>query len=161
RSGLTLELAAISGERPLGRCWLRNGRTMGDLTVGLLGMGTVGTGVARLLIEHRDRLGRRAGRPIRLKWVAGRDPARPRGGRLDDARVTTEARLVVEDPDVDVVIETIGGTDPALALTLSALEAGKDVVTANKAMLAERGDRVFAQARATGRAVAFEASVGG
>jgi homoserine dehydrogenase len=134
---------------------------MEALTVGMIGMGTVGTGVARLLTEHRTRLERRAGRPIRWKWAAVRDPRRSREFRLDGVNVTADVGRILEDPEVDVVIETMGGTDPALGYTLAALRAGKDVVTANKALLAEHGGEVFAQARASGRAVAFEASVGG
>jgi homoserine dehydrogenase len=131
------------------------------VTIGLLGLGTVGTGVARLLTEHAGRLARRAGRPIRWKWAVVRHPARPRGVALEGVRVTTDAKLLLGDPEVDVVVETMGGTDPALRYVLAALEAGKDVVTANKALLAEHGGAVFARARATGRAVAFEGSVGG
>ncbi len=134
---------------------------MDELTVGLIGLGTVGTGVARLLTEHRERIQRRAGRPIRWKWAAVRDPHRRRGVNLDGVRLTTDVGAILEDQEVDVVIETMGGTDPALEYTLAALRAGKDVVTANKALLAEHGRQVFAQARSTGRAVAFEASVGG
>jgi homoserine dehydrogenase len=134
---------------------------MDELTVGLIGMGTVGSGVARLLTEHRELLERRTGRPIRWMWAAVRDIRKPRDVRLDGVRVTTEAELIIEDPGVDVIIEAMGGTDPALRYTLSALEAGKDVVTANKALLAEHGGQIFRQARASGRALAFEASVGG
>lgn len=134
---------------------------MKHLTVGLLGLGTVGAGVARLLTEHRDRVERRAGRPIRWKWAAVRDPGKVRNVSLEGVRVTTDAGPILEDPEVDVIVETMGGTDPTLRYLLSALKAGKDVVTANKALLAEHGGEVFAQARASGRAVAFEASVGG
>jgi homoserine dehydrogenase len=134
---------------------------MDELTVGLIGMGTVGSGVARLLTEHRKRLERRAGRPIRWKWAAMRDPRKPRDVRLDGVHITTEVERILDDPEVDVVVETMGGTNPALRYTLAALKAGKDVVTANKALLAEHGAQVFAEARASGRAVAFEASVGG
>ena len=134
---------------------------MDELTIGLIGMGTVGTGVARLLTEHPERLARRAGRPIRWKWAAVRDVGKPRSVRLDGVQITTEAERLVDDPDLDVIIETMGGTHPALEYILTALRAGKDVVTANKALLAEHGGQVFAQARASGRAVAFEASVGG
>ncbi len=134
---------------------------MEDVVIGLVGLGTVGTGVARLLTEHPERLERRCGRPIRWKWAAVRDPRKTRGVRLDGVCVTTEVERILEDPEVDVVIETMGGTDPALRYVTAALAAGKDVVTANKALLAEYGARVFAQARASGRAVAFEGSVGG
>jgi homoserine dehydrogenase len=134
---------------------------MEHVTIGLIGLGTVGTGVARLLTEQAERLARRAGRPIRWKWAAVRDPNKARAVRLDGVRVTTDVDRLLDDPEVDVVIETMGGTDPALRFVMAALAAGKDVVTANKALLAEYGVRVFAQARAMGRAVAFEGSVGG
>ena len=134
---------------------------MEDVAVGLLGLGTVGTGVARLLGEHGARIARRSGRRIVVKWAAVRDPAKPRDVALPEARILDDARRVVEDPEVDVVIEVMGGTDPTLDLILDALASGKDVVTANKALLAEHGPEVFAQARRFGRAVAFEASVGG
>jgi homoserine dehydrogenase len=134
---------------------------MTHVTVGLIGLGTVGTGVARLLTEHSERIERRAGRPIRLAWVAVRDPDKPRGVRLDGVRLTNDASRLIDDPEVEVIIETMGGTEPALHYVLGALAAGKHVVTANKALLAEHGVKVFAQARASGRAVAFEGSVGG
>ncbi len=134
---------------------------MDDVAIGLIGLGTVGGGVARLLSEHPERIARRAGRPVRLKWVAVRDVNRPRRIALEGVRLTDQAERLIEDPEVDVIVETMGGTGPSLEYTLSALAAGKDVVTANKALLAEHGGRVFAQARAAGRAVAFEGSVGG
>ncbi|MHB1557020.1 MAG: homoserine dehydrogenase, partial [Isosphaeraceae bacterium] len=134
---------------------------MEAFTVGLIGLGTVGGGVARLLLDHRDRIARRAGRPVRLKWVAVRDTTRPRDIDLEGVRLTDRADRLIDDPEVDVVVETMGGTDRALDYILASLAAGKDVVTANKALLAEYAGRIFAQARACGRAVAFEASVGG
>jgi homoserine dehydrogenase len=134
---------------------------MDDVTVGLIGLGTVGTGVARLLTEHAGRLRRRAGRSIHWKWAAVRDPAKPRGVDLEGVRLTTDVDAILRDPQVDVVMELMGGIEPALDYILRALAAGKDVVTANKALLAEHGSRVFAQARAAGRAVRFEGSVGG
>jgi homoserine dehydrogenase len=134
---------------------------MNEVTIGLIGLGTVGTGVARLLTEHEDRIARRAGRRIRLAWAAVRDLEKSRDLRLDGVWVTTDVSQLIDDPDVEIVIETMGGTEPALAYVLAALAAGKHVVTANKALLAEHGAKVFAQARASGRAVAFEGSVGG
>jgi homoserine dehydrogenase len=134
---------------------------MKHVTIGLIGLGTVGTGVARLLTEHADRIVRRAGRRVRWSWAAVRDLEKPRDCRLDGVWLTTNASEVIDDPDVDIIIETIGGTEPALEYVLAALAAGKHVVTANKALLAEHGTKVFAQARAAGRAVAFEGSVGG
>ncbi len=134
---------------------------MEQVTVGLIGLGTVGTGVARLLIANSDLIARRAGRPIRLACVAVRDLDKPRSVPLDGIRLTSDVSSLVRDPDVNVVIETMGGTTEALVHVLDALRAGKDVVTANKALLAEHGIAVFNQARESGRAVAFEGSVGG
>ncbi|MDX2036125.1 MAG: homoserine dehydrogenase [Isosphaeraceae bacterium] len=134
----------------------------GPVRVGLLGMGVVGTGVARLLLEQGDRLARRAGRRLELTRVAVRDPRKPREIALPAAiRLDSDPESIVADPEIDVVIETMGGIDHAGRLVLSALEHGKDVVTANKALLAELGVLLFAQARASGRALAFEAAVGG
>ena len=134
---------------------------MEHVTIGLLGLGTVGSGVSKLLTEHAERIERRAGRPIRWKWVAVRDPNKARSVQLEGVRVTGDAEQVIDDPEVDIIIETMGGTDPALRYVMATLASGKDLVTANKALLAEYGKKIFAQARATGRAVAFEGSVGG
>jgi homoserine dehydrogenase len=134
---------------------------MERVAIGVLGLGTVGTGVARILGENRERIARRAGREIDVKWAVVRDRSKPRQALLPDARIVTDPRRVIDDPEVQIVVETMGGTDPALRLVLDALAAGKDVVTANKALLAEHGQAVFAQAQKYGRAVAFEASVGG
>jgi homoserine dehydrogenase len=134
---------------------------MDPVTIGLIGLGTVGTGVARLLTDHADRITRRTGRTVRWTWAAVRNPQKPRDVNLDGVRITTDVAQVIDDPEVDIIVETIGGTDPALQYVLAALAAGKHVVTANKALLAEHGAKVFAQARAAQRAVAFEGSVGG
>ena len=134
---------------------------MERVAVGLLGVGTVGAGVARLIRDRADSIAARAGRRVALKWAVVRDPNKPRPVTLEGVSIVTDPRRVIDDPEVSVVIETMGGTDPTLRLVLDALAAGKDVVTANKALLAEHGREVFAQARKYGRAVAFEASVGG
>jgi homoserine dehydrogenase len=134
---------------------------MEQTTIGLIGLGTVGTGVARLLTEHTARITRRAGKSIRWKWAAVRDLAKPRGVSLEGVQLTTDVGRLLADPEVDVVIETMGGIQPALGIVLDCLAAGKHVVTANKAMLAEHGPEIFARARQARRAVAFEASVGG
>jgi len=134
---------------------------MEQVTVGLVGLGTVGAGAARILTEHADRITRRAGRKVRLKWAVVRDPRKPRGLALDGVRVTTDVDEVIDDPEVDIVVEVIGGVDAARRIVLASLAAGKHVVTANKALLAEHGAEIFAQARSSDRAVAFEASVGG
>src|SRR3954452_589861 len=133
---------------------------MERLGVGVLGLGTVGSGVARLLHEQAERIATRAGRRFDLRSALVRDPHKARNSP-PGTRVVTDARRIVDDPDVAIVVETMGGIEPALGIVLEALAAGKDVVTANKAMLAEHGHEVSAQARKHGRAVAFEASVGG
>ena len=134
---------------------------MEQVTIGLIGLGSVGTGVARLLTEQADRLARRAGKRLRWKWAAVRDPGKSRGVQLDGVQVTTDVRRLLDDLEVDIVVELMGGIDPACSIVLDSLKSGKHVVTANKALLAERGPEIFAQARASGRAVAFEASVAG
>jgi homoserine dehydrogenase len=134
---------------------------MQHVTIGLIGLGTVGTGVARLLTEHADRIARRAGRPVRWKWAAVRDPRKPRAVSLEGIKVTTDVGQLIDDPEVEIIIETMGGVEPALSYVLRALDAGKHIVTANKALLAEQGSKIFARGRAVRRAVAFEGSVGG
>jgi homoserine dehydrogenase len=134
---------------------------MEPVTIGLIGLGTVGSGVARLLTEQSGRLAHRAGRALRWKWAVVRDPSKPRAVSLSGVRVTTDVAQLLNDPEVSVVIETMGGIDPALHYVLAALAAGKHVVTANKALLAEHGAEVCAEARAAGCALAFEGSVGG
>ncbi|MBX9623375.1 MAG: homoserine dehydrogenase, partial [Gemmataceae bacterium] len=108
-----------------------------------------------------DRLARRAGRPLALRRVVVRDPAKPRPVELPAGSLTTDPRDALTDPAVDVVVELIGGTTAAREVVLAALAAGKHVVTANKALLAAHGGEVFAAARRAGRAVCFEAAVAG
>lgn len=134
---------------------------MDVLGVGLVGCGTVGTGVARLLLEQGDRLAARAGRRLELRHVVVRDPKLPRAVELPEGCLTTDFNRVIADPTVQVVAELAGGTGSARDYVLAALRAGKHVVTANKALLAEHGDEVFAAAHAAERAIAFEASVAG
>ena len=131
------------------------------LGVAVVGCGTVGGGVVKLLAEHADRLAARAGRPLALRRVVVRDPNKPRAVPLPAGVVGTDAAAAARDPGVGVVVELIGGTTAAKRVVLDALAAGKHVVTANKALLAESGPEVFAAARAAGRAVCFEAAVAG
>lgn len=131
------------------------------LRVGLIGLGTVGSGVARVLQEHPQRMQRRAGRPITIERVAVRDLSRPRGVELPAGVLIDDPQALVRDPDVDVVVELIGGLSPARELVTAALQAGKDVVTANKALLCEHGAELFQVAREAGRCIAFEAAVAG
>jgi len=131
------------------------------INAGLLGIGTVGGGTWDVLKRNAGEIRRRAGRAIRIARVADKDVQKAR--RLVDgkARVTASAWEVVRAPDIDIVIELIGGTGIARDLVLEAIAHGKHVVTANKALLAKHGNRIFAAAQKKGVMVAFEASVGG
>jgi homoserine dehydrogenase len=126
--------------------------------IALLGCGTVGSGVAKLLLEEADRLANRAGRPLELRHVVVRNTAK---SRLIPAKLISTLNAALTDPQVHAVAEVIGGTGWARQAVLAALAAGKHVVTANKALLSEYGSEVFAAAHKHGRAVAFEASVAG
>ncbi|MDX2446569.1 MAG: homoserine dehydrogenase [Desulfobacterales bacterium] len=132
-----------------------------SIQIGLLGLGTVGTGVARMLIQNRELLEARVGVPLTLKYIADIDFERDRGIQLDASLLTSDAFQVVNDPEVDIVVEMIGGDGIAKALILKALENGKPVVTANKALLARHGNQLFKNAMDSGVDLAYEASVGG
>ncbi|MCL4111601.1 UNVERIFIED_CONTAM: hypothetical protein GTU68_033541 [Idotea baltica] len=124
-------------------------------------MGTVGTGVARILMEHPERIVRRAGRPVEIRRVVVRDLNRTRDVSFPDGVLTDDIKSAVTDPDVDLVIQLIGGTNAARETMIAALDAGKDVVTANKALMCEHGTELFQHARSKGRTIAFEAAVAG
>jgi len=134
---------------------------MTPLRVALLGLGNVGTGVAKILLHQADRVARRAGRPIELRKVVVRDLRKPRTIDLPPGLLTDDYQAVIQDRQIDVAIELMGGIKPAREVFLALLEAGKDVVTANKALLCEHGDVLFERARGLGRTVAFEAAVAG
>ncbi len=134
---------------------------MHEIRVGILGLGTIGTGVARMLIEQRDLMRRRSGCDVRLVAAADRDLARDRGLDLSGVRLSDDAMAVVEAEDVDLVVELIGGYEPARAFVARALEQDKHVVTANKALIARHGEELFPLAAAHGAAIGFEAAVGG
>jgi len=134
---------------------------MTTLQVGLLGFGTVGAGVARLLIESADCIQARLGMELRLKYVADIDLETDRGVNLPEGVLIDDAHKVVEDPAVDIVIEMIGGEGIAKTLMLKAIENGKPVVTANKALLAKHGREIFQAAEHHRVDLAYEASVGG
>ncbi len=131
------------------------------INVGLLGCGTVGTGVAKLLIENQALLRSRVGAELRLKNIADIDTRRDRGLDLAPGVMVPDALPVVDDPEIDIIVEMIGGEGIARELILKAIKNGKQVVTANKALLAIHGNALFAAAAAAGVDLAFEASVGG
>ena len=129
--------------------------------VGIVGMGTVGTGVARLLLDQGDRTARHAGRTLWLERAVVRDVLRPREVDLPKGILTDDLSSLINDPEITVVAQLIGGLEPARTIMLQLLESGKDIVTANKALLAEHGPELFDRARELGRSIAFEASVAG
>ena len=134
---------------------------MKSIQVGLLGIGVVGAGTFNVLKRNQEEIQRRAGRGIAITMVADLDMARAKAVVGDDATVISDARLVIGNPDIDIVIELIGGYGIAKTLVLEAIAAGKHVVTANKALLAVHGTEIFAAASAKGVMVAFEAAVAG
>ena len=129
--------------------------------LGLIGLGTVGSGVVQLLDQHQDAFTRKIGGPLRLIHVASRSIESKPHAPLPGVRLSPDPWAVVNDPDVDVMIELIGGIDPARPLVLEAMAQGKAVVTANKALLAVHADEVFSAAEAYGVRLGFEASVAG
>src|SRR5574341_1819972 len=134
---------------------------MKDIEIGLLGLGTVATGVVQLLRENAPRLERKIGTRLRIRRIAVRDAGRPRGAEVDPQLLTTNADEVLDNPAIQIVVELMGGTDPARACCLRALEGGKHVVTANKALLATHGLELFRAAAQHRVDLAFEASVCG
>lgn len=134
---------------------------MKEIKIGLLGFGTVGAGVARILIENRERISARTGVEINLKHVADIDTKTDRGFALDDGVLIDDAFAVINDPDIDIIVEMIGGQGIAKDLILKAINNGKPVVTANKALLAAYGNELSHAAVENNVDLAYEASVGG
>ncbi len=134
---------------------------MKPVSVGVIGLGTVGAGTVDVLRRNGEEISRRAGREIKVTRAAVRDMARSRDCNTTGISLTANPHEIVEDPGIDVVIELIGGCDVAFDLISAALHHGKHVVTANKALIATRGNEIFHQASSAGLVVAFEAAVAG
>ncbi len=134
---------------------------MEPIQVGLFGIGTVGNGTFQVLARNQEEIRRRAGRGIEITMVADLDVERAKALVGDRAKVVSDAREIIANPDIDIVVELIGGYGIARALVMEAIAAGKHVVTANKALLAVHGGEIFAAARDKGVMVAFEAAVAG
>ena len=134
---------------------------MKPIQVGLLGIGTVGSGVFNVLARNQEEIKRRAGRGIEITMVADLDTARAQAAVGSNIKVVSDARAIIANPDIDIVIELIGGYGIAKQLVMEAIAAGKHVVTANKALLAVHGTEILAAAHAKGVMVAFEAAVAG
>ena len=129
--------------------------------VGLVGLGTVGGGLVNVLERNGEDIARRAGRRIEVLQAAVRDPKRSRICNTDGLLLTDQAMEVVNNPEIDIVVELMGGCDTALEIVSAALANGKHVVTANKALIALHGNEIFQQAHARGLMVAFESAVAG
>ncbi len=123
---------------------------MKKIQVGLLGFGTVGSGVVKILLENREVIESRLGASLALKWIADLDLERGREVVVDTGLLTTDSEMVIDDPEVDIVVELIGGYEPAKSFILKAIENGKHIVTANKALLAAHGDEIFSTASQKG-----------
>ncbi len=134
---------------------------MKNIKVGLLGFGTVGTGVVRVMQQNQALMASRLGASVELARIADLDTATDRGVTLAPGLLTDNAQALLNDPDIDIVIELIGGYEPARTFVLQAIRNGKHVVTANKALLAIHGEEIFSAAEEAGVSVMFEASVGG
>ena len=134
---------------------------MEPVKIGILGLGTVGSGTVNVLTRNADEIQRRAGRGIRVVSAAARDLKRKRNCPTEGIRLTADPQEIVNDPEVEVVVELMGGYEPARTLVLQAIANGKHVVTANKAMIAAHGNEIFAAAQKKGVMVAFEAAVAG
>lgn len=131
------------------------------INIGIIGFGTVGTGTAKILIRNRDLISRRTGFDINLKRIADVDIKRDRGIKLPKGVLTTDAEKILNDPEIDIVVELIGGKRPAKDFILKAIRNKKHVVTANKALLATEGNGIFSEAEKYGVEIGFEASVAG
>ena len=131
------------------------------IKVGMIGFGTIGAGVAKILASNGEIIKQRLGAGVELVKVADLDITTDRGVKLGHDVLTTSADEVINHPDIDVVIELIGGYEPARKFLLQAIDQGKHVVTANKALLAKHGDEIFLAASAKGLSIGFEASIGG
>jgi homoserine dehydrogenase len=141
---------------------VRYGRRMRRISVGVLGLGNVGAGVVRLLAENQAAISARlGGATLDVKSIAVREAEKPRLVDVDPKLITTDPSSIVRDPSIEIVLELIGGEEPARTLMLEAIAGKKHIVTANKALLAAHGDELFAAAAQKGVSLYFEASVGG
>jgi homoserine dehydrogenase len=134
---------------------------MKQINVGIIGFGTVGSGTAEILFNNREKISNRVGADISVKWIADLDLKTDRGIPLEPGILISDAGKIINDPEIDIVVELIGGTEKAKEYILAAIKKGKHVVTANKALLAKHGREIYQAAEENGASLAFEASVGG
>ncbi|MBT3515693.1 MAG: homoserine dehydrogenase [Nitrospina sp.] len=134
---------------------------MRDINVGIIGFGTIGSGVFKILQENGGIIKKRLGASINVSKIADLDITTDRGVKVDSKLLTTDAQQVIKDSNVDIVVELIGGYEPAKSLILGAINEGKHVVTANKALLAKYGNEIFSMVEKEQASIGFEAAVGG
>ena len=134
---------------------------MKNINIGLIGFGTIGTGVVKLLRQNEELITQKLGARVVLKKIADIDITTPRGIKINKNLLTTNAREIINDKDISIVIELMGGYEPARTFVLEAIAKGKHIVTANKALLATYGNEIFPAAQKNGVDIGFEASVGG
>jgi len=134
---------------------------MKNVKIGLIGFGTIGAGVVKILADNADVIRQRLGATLEIGKIADLDITTDRGVQVGKGVLTTDANAVLDDPEIEIVIELIGGYEPARSFVLKALENGKHVVTANKALLAKHGEEIFSLADKKGLGIGFEAAVGG
>lgn len=134
---------------------------MKNVKIGLIGFGTIGAGVVKILADNADVIQQRLGATLEIGKIADLDITTDRGVQVGKGVLTTDANAVLDDPEIEIVIELIGGYEPARSFVLKALENGKHVVTANKALLAKHGEEIFSLADKKGLGIGFEAAVGG
>src|SRR3990172_1319289 len=132
-----------------------------EINLGLIGFGTVGQGMVRILLNNLDIISAKADLRLRLKAIADLDIETDRGISLSDVKLTSDAKELIYDPEIDILVELIGGLEPARTYILEALGQKKNIITANKALLAVHGKEIFQAAVVNGVRVAFEASVAG
>src|SRR4030042_5780195 len=134
---------------------------MKQINVGIIGFGTVGAGTVEILFNNREKISNRVGSDINAKRIPDRDLKTDRGIPLEPGVLIKDAGKIINDPEIDIVVELIGGTEKAKEYILGAIKNGKHVVTANKALLAKHGSEIYQSAEENGASLAFEASVGG
>ena len=133
---------------------------MKKINVGIIGFGNVGSGVFKILREKKSALSEKIGLEINIKKICDKDTISIRNVSVDKGLLTRDAEDIINDPQIDIVAELIGGIHPAKEFIIEALRKGKNIVTANKALLAEHGKELFAYAKDRGKSIYFEASVG-
>lgn len=151
----------FANQNKLNETKMTSDNLMKPVKIGILGLGTVGGGTASVLERNSAEISRRAGREIELVAASVRDINKKRSDTLKHVKLTLDSNEIVDNPDIDIILELIGGTDEAKQLVMRAINNGKHVVTANKALIALHGNEIFAQAQRQGVTVAFEAAVAG